>query len=62
MQIHILNVQKTALEQLEMLRELYKNGKYQTVIDKIYPFDQIVEAHKHIDSGRKKGNTVIEMK
>ncbi|MDY8137283.1 NAD(P)-dependent alcohol dehydrogenase [Aquimarina sp. 2201CG5-10] len=50
------------IEQLEMLRELYENRKYQAVIDKIYQFDEIVEAHKHIDSGRKKGNTVIEMK
>ncbi|MGH1386201.1 NAD(P)-dependent alcohol dehydrogenase [Kordia sp.] len=49
------------MEQLIMLRELYEKGRYKAIIDKVYPFDKIIEAHRHVDSGRKKGNTVIEM-
>lgn len=53
---------KETMQQLIMLRELYEEGKYKAVIDKVYLFDEIIEAHKHLDSGRKKGNTVIDMK
>lgn len=50
------------IQQLEMLGDLFEKSKYQAIIDKIYSLEEIVEAHKHLDSGRKKGNTVIEIK
>lgn len=52
---------KADASDLRFLGELAERGEFTPVIDRRYRFEEIVEAHRYVDTGRKKGNVVITL-
>ncbi|GMV58023.1 MAG: hypothetical protein AMXMBFR72_11350 [Betaproteobacteria bacterium] len=49
-------------EDLRFLAELAAAGEFRPVIDRRYPFEQMAEAQRYLDGGRKKGNVVVTLR
>ncbi len=53
---------RSNFEDLDLLRHLIEEERLRPVIETCYPLEQVVEAHRHVESRRTKGKVVIEVR
>jgi NADPH:quinone reductase-like Zn-dependent oxidoreductase len=46
-------------EDVLLLKQLIEAGEYRAVVDRVYPMDQVVDAHRYVETWRKGGNVVL---
>lgn len=52
---------KEKQEHLKRINELAENELIKSFIDRTFDLSEIVEAHQYVDTGRKRGNVIIEI-
>ena len=56
-----MDVARETGDQVKFLAKLFENGRFRQTSTGSYPLEEVVEAHRYVDSERKKGNVVLTM-
>jgi len=59
--VSVTMLTKEKTDNLQRIKELAELGKLKPFIDKTFTLDEMVNAHTYVDSGRKRGNVVINI-
>jgi NADPH:quinone reductase-like Zn-dependent oxidoreductase len=54
-------IPKDEPEMVRYFKELIESGAFRPLVDRHYPLNQIVDAYRHVETGRKVGNVVISV-
>jgi NADPH:quinone reductase-like Zn-dependent oxidoreductase len=54
-----IGITRYAKEDVLLLKELIEAGEYRPVVDRIYRLEDVVEAHRYVETGQKTGNVVL---
>ena len=57
---HLVIVQPSAVD-LDVLKPMIEGGQIRPIIDKIYPLNQITDAHRHLETKRTRGKVVVQI-
>ncbi|TVQ18309.1 MAG: NAD(P)-dependent alcohol dehydrogenase [Bacteroidetes bacterium] len=57
----LMGSHKTTASDMIIFLDLLASGAIKPLIDRVYPLEEIVEAHRYVDAGHKKGNVVIKI-
>jgi NADPH:quinone reductase-like Zn-dependent oxidoreductase len=61
--VHVRNagLSRITRDDLQHVAELAGRGVLRPVIDRVLPLDEVVEAHRHVDTGRKRGHVILTL-
>jgi NADPH:quinone reductase-like Zn-dependent oxidoreductase len=49
-------------EDLRYVAHLAESGELKPVIDRVYSFEDVAQAHAYVDTGRKRGSVVLTVR
>lgn len=49
------------IQQLQLLKALFESGELLAAIDRTYKIEDVIDAHRYVETGRKKGNVVLRI-
>jgi NADPH:quinone reductase-like Zn-dependent oxidoreductase len=48
-------------EDVRLFRDLMEGGAYRPVVDRVYPLEAVIEAHRYVEAWHKAGNVVLRI-